>query len=57
MADGLHIRRALKRLLPGSLPVAKSLLTEPGFGVMMSEQFGLGLDRFGTLDRVPLACG
>ena len=47
MADSLYTRRALERLLSGSLPVAKSLLIESRFGVMMGEQFGLGLDRLG----------
>src|SRR5262249_55101403 len=49
MTDRLHIGRALARALSGFLPVRNSLLLEPRFGVMVSQQFRLGLDCLGKL--------
>jgi hypothetical protein len=47
--DGFQVGRTLQRLLPGPLPIGDGLRTEPGFGVVLRDQFGLGLDDLGKL--------
>ena len=49
MLDGFQVGRALQGLLPGPLPVGDGLLREPGLGVVVCHQFGLGLDDLGKL--------
>ena len=47
--DRFHIGRALDGPLARPLPVGNSLLAEARLGVVMRQQFGLGLDGLGKL--------
>jgi hypothetical protein len=49
MADGLEVRRALQGTLPSALPVGERLRTQARLGVMVRQQFRLGLHRLGKL--------
>src|SRR5712671_6188608 len=47
MRDGFHMRRTPGCLATRTLPVANGLLGESRFGVVMRQQFGLGLGGLG----------